>query len=132
VAARAAGFQGLAGLDEARARRVEVRVVAQRLELPAAAAVHDEGLIPPAEPVAQLPVRAAEAVGAGAQEPLPARRQIALGHLEHKMEVIGPEAAGVELPARHLSGLAQGRQKPPTILVVPENGLPAVARLMTW
>ena len=104
-----------------------MHVIADRLEIAAAAAIDNERLVAAAKEVAKLLVPAVEATGVGPQQPFHADNQIRLRRLNHQVKVIGHQAEAMYLPAGLVTALTQRLQKPLPVLIILEDSLTAVA-----
>ena len=105
--------------------------VIHRPQIPVPAALYDQGLVSTAEQMSKEPVPPIEPPCERPQPPLHSGHQIGLGGLDHRMKMVGHRTIGVHLPAGLLARLGQGFQKPPPILIIPEDRLPPVARFIT-
>src|SRR5207247_3479336 len=70
--------QRLFGTQQFGPRRVQVYVIAERLEIPRARSIHNQRLVTPAEHMPEKPVPAIESAGVNPQQPLHAFHQIGL------------------------------------------------------
>ncbi len=127
VTAPGVGLQRLAGFEQLGADRIQMDVIADCLEIPITAAMHDERLVTAGKEVAEFLVPAIETDGVGAQQPLHARHEVGLGRLDDQVKVVAHETIGVHLPTGLLTGLAQGLEEPVPVLIVVEDLLAAVA-----
>jgi hypothetical protein len=110
-----------------RAGRVQMHVVAHGLEVAAAAAIHHQRLVAPAEQTAKDFVPPVEPRRVRPQEPLHPRHQVGLRPLHSKVEVIGHQAEGMDLPAGLATRLVQGGEETLAILVAAEDVFTPVA-----
>ena len=104
-----------------------MHVIADGLEVPIPAAVHDQGFVAPGEEVPDKSVAAIEAAGVGPQQPFHSRDEVALRRLDHQVEVISHQATGLNLPAGPGAGCAQGRDESPAIGGVTKDRLAAIS-----
>src|ERR1039457_6989774 len=99
----------------------------QAKEIPVAATIHDQYLIPAAKQVPKFLVPPIEAAGVGAQQPLHPGHQVGLGRFDNQVKVVAHEAIRVHLPTGLLARLRERLQQPLPVLVILEDGLPPVA-----
>ena len=119
-------LQRLFRCDQFRPRRIQMDIIANGLQIPVAAAVHDQRLVTPAKQMAEEFMPAVEPAGAGAQQPFHPGHQVSPQRFHHQMKVMAHEAIRVDLPAGFRAGFAQSVQKPLPVRVILENGLPPV------
>jgi len=103
-----------------------MNIIADRFQIAAAAAVHDQSLVTSAEQMPEELVPAIEAAGVRAQKPFHAGHQIPQRRLNHEMKMVAHQAKGMNLPARLGASLAEGGQKKLPIWVLPENFLASI------
>src|SRR6266536_282967 len=96
------------------------------LQVPIAAAVHDQRLVMSAEQVTEEFVAPDEPAGVSTQKPLHPRHQVAARRLDHQMKMIRHEAERMHLPAGFVAGLARRAEEALPILLIPGNRLPPV------
>ena len=104
-----------------------MHVITHGLEIPVAAPVHDQRLIPAAEQVPKLLVPSIVAAGIGPQQPLHPSYKVGLGRFDDQVKVIAHEAIRMHLPTSLLTRLRERLQQPLLVLVILEDGLPPVA-----
>src|SRR5439155_27054886 len=105
---------------------IQVDVIAHRLQISVARAIHHQGLVAPAEQVPEELVPPVESRRVSAQEPLHTRHEVSPRRFHHQMKVIEHQTPGMHLPVRLATALAQGAQKQFAILVIPEDRLPPI------
>jgi hypothetical protein len=119
----------LFGTNKTGAHRIQVNIVAHRLQVAIAAAIHDEGLVPAAEEVAEFLLSMIKSVGVNTQQPLHPRDQVGARRLEDQMKVVAHETPGVNLPVGFFTRLAQRFQQELAVDVVHKDSLTAVSAI---
>lgn len=104
-----------------------MHIIADRFQIPASAAVHDQRLVTSAEQVAEEFMAAIEPRGVGAQEPAHPGDEVGVGRLHNKVKMIGQETERMNLPIGFGANLRQGREKLLVIQIVAEDEFAAVA-----
>src|SRR5207249_6911673 len=102
-------------------------IVAHRLEITIAAAIHKQCLVSSAEEVPEKLVPPVVARGVSAQEPFHSCYQISLGGLDDQVEMISHQAPGMDLPISFGAGLAEGLQKQLPVFIASKNVLAVIA-----
>src|SRR5579863_8196173 len=103
-----------------------MHIIAHRLEITIAAAIHNQRLVTAAEKVPKLLVPSIMPSRVGAQQPFHAGHQVGLRRFHHQMKIIVHQAIGMRLPARLATGFSERFQKSPPINVILKNILPPV------
>ena len=99
--------QRLAWLEHLRSRRIQMHVITHRLEIPLAAPIHDQRLIPAAKQVSKFLVPPVIAAGIDPEEPLHPHHQVGLGRFDDHVRVVAHQAIRVCLPTGLLTSLGQ-------------------------
>ena len=100
-------------------------VVAHRPQI-AAAALHHQRLVAPAEDMTAEFVAMVQADGIGAQAPAHSRHQIGARRFHHQMKMVAHQAEGMHLKTRLAAGFGQGLEEILAVHVIQEDRLPAV------
>src|SRR5476649_572459 len=106
-----------------------MHIVAHRLQITAAAPVHDERFVTSAEQMSKLPVTPVKSRRISAKKPFHPRNQVGLWRLDDQMKMIVHQAIRVNLPARFDARLRQRFQKPPPVGVIMIYRLATVAAI---
>lgn len=102
-------------------------VVHQRLVMVTVLAFHHDGLVTVAKQAAPLVVAHIVSTGQGVLQPGHARDEVGLRRLNEKVIMITHQHPGMDPPARHLTSLAERVKEKAPVIVVMEDGFPAVA-----
>jgi hypothetical protein len=103
-----------------------MHIIAHRLQIPVAAALHRQRLVPSAEQMPEEFVSPIEPRRVSAQEPLHSGDQIGFRRLDHQVKVIVHQTPGMHLPVGFNAALAQGLHEASPVCVVLENGFAPV------
>jgi hypothetical protein len=123
------GAAWLLRLEQPRAHRIEMNVIARALEVAGAAAVHGQGFIAPAKQMAKEVVFAIETRSVGAHQPLHALDQVASGCFDHDMKMVAHQAEGMRLPFGFCTTFAQRSQEECWILFITKDGFEVIASI---
>ena len=106
-----------------------MHLIAHRLQIPVAAAVHDERPVTSAEQVSEELVSPVEPAGVSTQKPFHSCDQIGLRRLNHQMKMIWHQTIGMDLPVRLAAGITESFEETSPVKVVEEDRFASVTAI---
>jgi sorbitol-specific phosphotransferase system component IIA len=120
------GEHPVLGANQPRPDRVQVHVIADRLEVPVAAALDDQGLVPAAEYVPGELAPVVQAPGVAAQKPAHPGDQVGVGGLDDQVKLVPHQAVSMHLETGLLTRFRQRLEEVLPIHVVVEDVFPPI------